>query len=195
MNILLDILGSSIIGGMILLMVLKLNIFASNANYYSDNELKLQQNVKTLAEILNYDLRKIGYKRSATSMITAQSQRIKFYAELDAPGTAGHGTIDIVEYFLGDSTETTGTTNLRDKILYRVVNNTDTIAGSSLGLVDLHFSYKNSQGDPTANLDDIRYIKAEFWVQPQDAMTNYVTGQADTTVFTYWELTIYPRNI
>lgn len=195
MNILLDILGSSIIGGMILLMVLKLNIFASNANYYSDNELKLQQNVKTLAEILNYDLRKIGYKRDATSMITAQPQRIKFYAELDAPGTAGHGTIDIVEYFLGDSTETTGTTNLRDKILYRVVNNTDTIAGSSLGLVDLNFSYMNAQGVTTANLDDIRFIKAEFWVEPQDAVTNYVTGQADTNVFTYWELTIYPRNI
>ncbi|HSL87760.1 MAG TPA: hypothetical protein VK870_00500 [Ignavibacteriaceae bacterium] len=195
MNILLDILGSSIIGGMILLMVLKLNIFASNANYYSDNELKLQQNVKTLAEILNYDLRKIGYKRDTTSMITAQPQRIKFYAELDAPGTAGHGTIDIVEYFLGDSTESTGTTNLRDKILYRVVNNTDTTGGSSLGLVDLKFSYMNAQGNTTANLDSIRYIKAEFWVEPQDAVTNYVTGQADTTVFTYWELTIYPRNI
>lgn len=195
MNILLDILGSSIIGGMILLMVLKLNIFASNANYYSDNELKLQQNVKTLAEILNYDLRKIGYKRDVTSMITAQPQRIKFYAELDAPGTGGYGTIDIVEYFLGDSTETTGTTNLSDKILYRVVNNTDTTGGSSLGLVDLKFSYMNAQGVTTANVDDIRYIKAEFWVEPQDAVSNYVTGQADTTVFTYWELTIYPRNI
>lgn len=195
MNILLDILGSSIIGGMILLMVLKLNIFASNANYYSDNELKLQQNVKTLAEILNYDLRKIGYKRDTTSMITAQPQRIKFYAELDAPGTAGYGTIDIVEYFLGDSTETTGTTNLSDKILYRVVNNTDTISGSSLGLVDLNFSYMNAKGNTTSILDSIRYIKAEFWVEPQDAITNYVTGQADTTVFTYWELTIYPRNI
>ncbi|MBS4033086.1 MAG: hypothetical protein KGZ85_01360 [Ignavibacterium sp.] len=195
MNILLDILGSSIIGGMILLMVLKLNIFASNANYYSDNELKLQQNVKTLAEILNYDLRKIGYKRDTTSMITAQPQRIKFFAELDAPGTGGYGTIDMVEYFLGDSTESTGTTNLRDKILYRVVNNTDTTGGSSLGLVDLKFSYMNAQGNTTANLDSIRYIKAEFWVEPQDALTNYVTGQADTTVFTYWELTIYPRNI
>jgi hypothetical protein len=195
MNILLDILGSSIIGGMILLMVLKLNIFASNANYYSDNELKLQQNVKTLAEILNYDLRKIGYKRDTTSMITAQPQRIKFYAELDAPGTGGYGTIDMVEYFLGDSTETTGTSNLRDKILYRVVNNTDTIGGSSLGLVDLQFSYMNAQGNTTSILDSIKYIKAEFWVEPQDAITNYVTGQADTTVFTYWELTIYPRNI
>lgn len=71
MHILLDIFGSIIIGGLILLMILKFNLFASNANYYSDNELKLQQNVKTLAEILNYDLRKIGYKNSGTSMLVA----------------------------------------------------------------------------------------------------------------------------
>lgn len=195
MHILLDIFGSIIVGGLILLMILKFNLFASNANYYSDNELKLQQNVKTLAEILNYDLRKIGYKNSGTSMLVAQPKHIKFYADIDAPGTTGHGVVDVVEFFLGDSTQTLGTTNPRDKILYRVVNNTDTISGPSLGLVDLNFTYMNAKGVVTSILDSIKYIKAEMWVEPADKIMNYVTGERDTTVFTYWELTIYPRNI
>lgn len=195
MSIMLDIFGSAFIAGMLLLLVLKLNLFASNANYYSDNELKLQQNAKTLAEILNYDLRKIGYKNEGNSMLVAESQRIKFIADMDAPGTSGHGTLDMVEYFLGDSTESNGTTNLRDKVLYRVLNNADTLGGSSLGLVDLKFSYLNSKGIVTSVLDSIRYIKAEFWVEPGDVVTNFVTGQQDSTIFTYWELTIHPRNI
>ncbi len=72
MNILLDIFGSIFIAGLLFLMILKLNLFASNANYYSDNELKLQQNAKTLAEIINYDLRKIGYQHNGTAIITAE---------------------------------------------------------------------------------------------------------------------------
>jgi hypothetical protein len=195
MNSLLDIFGSIFIAGILLLMILKLNIFASNSSYYSDNELKLQQNAKTLAEIINYDFRKIGYEYDSTSIIIAQQTRIKFYADMNAPGTAGYGTMDVVEYYLGNSTEVTATPNTRDKILYRILNNTDTTGGPTLGLVDLKFSYLNSQGVVTASLDSIKYIKAEFWVEPYDPVTNFITGEKDSLVFTYWELTINPRNI
>ena len=111
MNYLLDIMGSTLIAGIVFLLIFKMNIYTSNANYYSDNELKLQQNVKTLAEIINYDLRKIGYKYDGTAIVTADSTRIQFWADLDAPGTFGHGVMDFVEYYLGDSTEASGTTN------------------------------------------------------------------------------------
>jgi hypothetical protein len=194
MNILLDIFGSIFIAGLLLLMILKLNLFASNANYYSDNELKLQQNAKTLAEIINYDLRKVGYQHNGTAIIAAEPTRVKFYADMEAPGTTGHGTVDVVEYYLSDSTEASSTPNLRDKILYRIVNN-DTIGGPSLGLVDLKFSYLDSTGVVTNLLDKIKYVKAEFWVEPYEVVNNFITGQKDSTVFTYWELTINPRNI
>ena len=194
MNTLLDIFGSIFIAGLLLLMILKLNLFASNANYYSDNELKLQQNAKTLAEIINYDLRKVGYQHNGTAIIAAEPTRVKFYADMEAPGTTGHGTVDVVEYYLSDSTTASSTPNLRDKILYRIVNN-DTIGGPSLGLVDLKFSYLDSTGVVTNVLDKIKYIKAEFWVEPYETVNNFITGQKDSTVFTYWELTINPRNI
>jgi len=195
MNILLDIFGSIIIAGLLLLMIIKLNIFASNATYYSDNELKLQQNAKTLAEIINYDLRKVGYQHNGTAIIAAEPTRIKFYADMQAPGTTGHGTMDVVEYFLSDSTKAVSTSNPRDKVLYRIVNETDSISGPSLGLVDLKFSYMNSRGIVTSYLDSIKYIKAEFWVEPYELVNNFITGVRDSSVFTYWELTINPRNI
>ena len=195
MNFLLDLMGSSIIAEILFLLILKLNLYSSNANYYSDNELKLQQNVKTLAEIINHDLRKIGYKYEGTAIVTAEPHRIQFYADMDAPGTPGHGVMDFVEYYLGDSTEASGTSNQRDKILYRIINNIDTSGGPTLGLVDLKFSYLDSKGQTTAILDSIKYVKAEFWVEPYEFVSDFASGKPDSTQFTYWELTINPRNI
>lgn len=195
MNFLLDLMGSSLIAGILFLLILKLNLYTSNANYYSDNELKLQQNVKTLAEIINYDLRKIGYKVNGTAIVTAEPTKIQFYADMDAPGTFGHGVIDFVEYYLGDSTQALGTANLRDKVLYRIINHTDTLGGPTLGLVDFKFSYLDSHGIATTYLDSIKYVRAEFWVEPYEHVADYVTGKPDSSQFTYWELTINPRNI
>ena len=195
MNFLLDIMGSTLVAGIIFLLVFKLNLYSSNVSYYSDNELRLQQNVKTLAEVINYDLRKIGYKYEGTAIVTAEPHRIQFYADLEAPGTVGHGVMDFVEYFLGDSTEATGTENQRDKILYRVINHTDTLGGPTLGLVDLKFSYLDGKGLATTILDSIKYVKAEFWVEPYEFVSDFGSSEPDSTQFTYWELTINPRNI
>jgi hypothetical protein len=195
MNILLDLLGSTLIAGILFLLIFKLNVYTSNANYYSDNELRLQQNVKTLAEVINNDFRKIGYNYNGTAIVTAQPRRIKFYADMDAPGTFGHGIVDFVEYYLGDSTEATGTANQRDKVLYRVINNTDTLGGPTLGLVDLKFSYLDAQGIQTSVLANIKYVKAEFWAEPYEFVSDNLTGQPDSSQFTYWELTLNPRNI
>lgn len=194
MNTIMDILSSTIIGGMLLLLVLKLNLFMSETSYNSDTELRLQQNTKTLAEIMNSDFRKIGYKYDNTAIITAQKDRFKFIGDLEPPGQPGFGVIDTVEYFLEDSTYSLGTSNQNDIILVRVLNNKDSITGPSLGLVKMQFSYLDSVSAPTADLTKIRYIKTEMWVEPTEARNNFVTGEHDST-FTYWEFTIYPRNI
>lgn len=194
MSVLLDIFGSTFIGGMLLLLIIKLNLFSSQASFSSDNELKMQQNAKTLAEIMNYDFRKIGYNHSGTALTVAKKDHIKFYADLEPPGISGHGTIDEVEYYLLDSTKATGTSNQSDKILVRRVNNGPEVAGPSLGLVKLEFSYLDSLNNPSADLSKIKYIKTEIWIEPTEPANNFVTGKKDS-VFTYWEFTIYPRNI
>jgi hypothetical protein len=187
-------MGSTFIGGMILLLIIKLNLYSTSVSYSSDNELKLQQNAKTIAEILNYDLRKVGYNHNGTALLIADSTHMKFYADINAPGTTGHGVVDVVEYFVLDSTNASGTSNTRDIVLVRVVNGSDSITGPSLGLVKIRFSYYNGAGVKTTALDSIKYIKTEFWVEPTEKINNFLTGTPDST-FTYWEMTINPRNI
>jgi hypothetical protein len=182
MNILLDILSSSFIGGMIMLMLFNLNVFQSNTRFASDSELQLHQNAKTLAEILNHDLRKAGYLYDSTAFAQADSERVSFYADIDRDGTT-----DMISFFLGDSSEAYQTTNPKDRILYRVVNN-DTIKGPSLGLTKARFSYLDEIYTPTTILSDIKYIKAELWVESIEQVNN-------NYLFTYWEMTINPRNL
>lgn len=194
MNVIIDILGSTFIGGFIILLILKLNLYSQNVSINSDTELKLQQNAKTLAEVLDYDLRKVGYNYDLTAFITADSNKIKFYADMNEPGTAGYGTIDVVEYFLSDPTKAAGTTNPKDVVLTRVLNGTDTLSGPSLGLVKLKFSYYDHKYTKTSVTDSIKYIKAEFWVESLEPIeVNF--GTQTGYPFTYWEMTINPRNI
>ena len=194
MSTIIDILGSTFIAGLLLLLILKLNLFMSNASYASDNELKMQQNAKTLAEILNYDFRKVGYNYNGVPIITAEKERFRFVGDLERPGESGYGIVDSVEYFVRDSTYSLGTLNENDIVLVRVVNGADTIAGPSLGLVKINFSYLDSLSTPTNILSKIKYIKTELWIEPTEPVNNFVTGEHDS-VFTYWEFTINPRNI
>jgi Tfp pilus assembly protein PilW len=191
MSVILDLLGSSLIGGIIFMLVFKLNLFTQSALLTSDSELKLQQNAKTIAEILNYDLRKAGYKcdSTLTPIIIADSQRIKFYAEID---TTINSAIDNVEFCISDSTVASSTQNPNDIILYRVFNG-DTLKGPSLGLTSLKFSYFNHQNKVTTVLDSIKYIKVEITVQGDNEIED-IFGEMNYQ-HTYWEMTINPRNL
>lgn len=187
MNVILDLLGASVIGAVVILVIINLNIYSSNVKVNSDSELILQQNAKTLAEMISYDLRKIGFRKDGTAMITAKPKEISFYADIDS-----NGVVDIVTYRLSDSLVVGGTSNPRDKVLYRIVNN-DSSKGPSLGLVDLNFYYFKNTGVKTTALDSIRYINAELWVQSPEKVTDS-RGKNDY-LFTYWELTINPRSM
>ena len=182
MNTVLDLLGAAIIGGLVFLMVSNLKTYSSTTKFSSDTELRLQQNAKTLADLLENDLRKIGYKNTGNSILTATPQKLSFLSDIDSTGT-----VDNVTLTVSDSTKLTNTTNPSDIIYYRIVNN-DTLQGSSFGLTTLKFSYKNIYGYPTTNIDSIKYVEAEIWLQsPEKIDSSYAK--------TYWEITINPRNI
>ena len=182
MNVLLDILGATLIGGLVLLLIVNLNAYSTETKFASDADLRLQQDAKTLAEIINNDLRKIGYKYNSTAITEMDTQRISFYGDID-----NNGSMDQVTYFLGTKEEASATPNPNDRVLYRVVNN-DTIGGPTLGLTDLRFSYLNTQEQVTTNADSICYVKAEIWVET-------ILPVDGDYPFTYWEMTINPRNI
>jgi hypothetical protein len=183
MNTILDIAGSLLISFAIMFIILHLTVFSNQQKFASDKELEIQRYSKTLAEIINHDLRKIGYKYSGSNpFITTQEKVLSFYGDIDS-----NNVVDIVSYSLSDSMAATATKNPRDKILYRTINS-DTAKGPSLGLVDLKFTYLNNNGSVTSIQDSIRYVRAEIWVESAEPVDTIYS-------FTYWELTIHPRNI
>ena len=194
MNILLDIFGSVVIAGLLLIMMIRLSLFSYQTSYTSDSELKLQTNTKTLAEILDYDLRKIGYRHNGTAILYADSTRFIFMADIDSNGTA-----EEIEYFVGDSTESGGTANPSDIILKRTIGGVNLMSGSSLNLVKLKFTYLDESSNKIPYLSssqyaDIKYIKTEMWLAGDDPITDAYSDTSKYTL-TYWEFTIYPRNI
>lgn len=182
MHVLLDIFGSTIIAGLILMLILKLNIYSFHSRYASDTELELQQNAKTLAEILSYDLRKIGYEVHEDAIIEADSNRLSFYADIN-----DDGNVSTVTYYSGDPSEVTQTSNPNDRILYRIVD-TDTSGGPALGLTRLKFTYLDKLGYETSDLTEIEYVRAELFLESREKIQ-------DEYKFTYWEMTINPRNL
>ncbi len=182
MNTMLDILGATIIGGLIFLLITNLNTYSSKDKFTSDTELTLQRNAKTLASMIESDLRKVGYNYSGNPIIDADSTRFSFYADIDS-----NGTVDSLTLTESDTTLLPETQNPKDRIYYRVVDG-DTLKAASLGLTKLKFTYKDALGYVTTVPDSIQYIEAEVWLES--------ATKIDTTYAkTYWEITVNPRNL
>lgn len=194
MSILLDIFGSVIIAGMLFMLIIKLDLFSSQTSYASDSELKLIQNTKTLAEIIDYDFRKVGYRVSGNAIEIAEEKKFKFKADINFDNNP-----NTIEYTVSTSEKVKGTENPDDIILYRIVDS-DTSGGPSLGLVNIKFSYLDSAltiiSSPVSptDINKIRYIKTEMWVQGVDKINDAFSDNSAYSK-TYWEFTINPRNL
>jgi hypothetical protein len=118
---LIDIMGATIIGGILLIMVNSLNerAVATNMIYGSDKLLQLE--VVQLAELIETDFRKIGYcedpSKVADSMnviISADTSQIKYLTDLNRDSI-----LDTLEYSVSSTAVLSNTVNPRDRILYR----------------------------------------------------------------------------
>jgi hypothetical protein len=145
---LLDVIASMIIGGMLLSIVFRVSDSATEKLYNNSGELSLQQNLSTVAKMIEYDFKKIGYCSDWTqipipsrSILVADTSKLKFLTDVDKDGS-----LDSIFYYLGLASELLQTENPRDRILYRVVNAEQPIA-SNLGVTDFHMTYFDALGD------------------------------------------------
>lgn len=144
----LDILGSIIIGGILMSIVFRLSDAATEKTYNNSGELSLQQNLTTVAQIIEYDFRKIGYCADwnklpdpSKAILFADTSEIKFLTDIEPDGN-----LDSLHYYLGPVSELSVTENPRDRILYRVINN-DAPVQSNLGVTQFYMIYYDALGD------------------------------------------------
>ncbi len=144
---LIDILGSIIIGGFLLLLLWRINDSAVEATYNNTEELILQENLATSALIIENDFRRIGYCKNYNLMpttnviLSATDTSIYFLTDVNDVGV-----VDTLKYYTGPTSELASTPNPRDRFLYRVVNN-ETPVGVSLGITQFKLVYYDQLGD------------------------------------------------
>jgi len=149
-SVILDVVGSMIIGGILLLTLFRMNDNATRNTYNFSGELIVQQNLVTSVEVLEYDFRKIGYCEDPSQLphpesdaiLYADTSKIIFLTDIMEPPYGdphGDGILDTVQYFLGPA-DLTSTPNPNDRILYRIVNN-EAIRGINLGITKFRIRY------------------------------------------------------
>jgi hypothetical protein len=147
---LIDIIGSVIIGGFLLLTLFRMNENSTRNTFNFSGELIVQENLVATVEVLEYDFRKIGYCENPNALpfperdaiLYADTSEIRFLTDLMVPpydDLQGNGTVDTIRYYLGPTSELTGTPNPYDRMLYRVVNGNPTSV--NLGITYFRIRY------------------------------------------------------
>jgi hypothetical protein len=190
MSYLLDIVGSFIIAGLVVMILLTVNInntASSNAILFTTLE---QQKVTDVSELIEYDFYKLGYCISGEKISVADSNQIKFYTDID-----NNNLTDSIHYFLGETTDLSYTSNPKDRLLYRRRNDTDSLS-TSIPVVDFNLSYFDSIGNTldytsltsSAGRELIKSIKVNIKVESDEMYDNhYRTSE--------WKKKISPKNL
>ncbi len=198
---LIDILGSTLIGGMLLLILFRLHDANTENLMTYGAELITQQNLVATVELLEYDFRKIGYcddweqiPDPSRAIISADSNSIKYLTDVDSDGT-----VDTMHYFLGPASDLAVTDNPRDRMLYRVVNG-ETPKGSNLGITEFSLKYFNALGDsisfPITIPGEIYTMQINITVESPNLVASYLNPDSLIASSAFWrQIRLAARNI
>ncbi|MCW8849081.1 MAG: hypothetical protein OQJ81_03805 [Melioribacteraceae bacterium] len=176
---LIDILGSTLIGGFIMLILFRMNDSTIESHYLNSGELLVQSNLVEVVELLEHDLRKIAYcedwdkiPRPNEAILSATSSSISFLTDvaISEAVQTGDGIVDTLKYWIGSPTEASvlGTPNPKDRLLYRQVNS-DPPLTANLGVTQFNLLYFNSFG-------------TQITTMPSSPPLGIITMQIDITV-------------
>ena len=174
---LIDIMGATIIGGILLMMIHSLNERAIGANIIYGSDKLLQMEVVQLADLIEIDFRKIGYCEdpakvvdSLSVILSADTSQIKFITDLNRDGN-----LDTLEYFVSSTAVLSNTVNPRDRILYRkhsAYPNEETLNISS-NITHFYLRYYDALNiklsSPVTSPSLIAYMEISFKVEDSEA--------------------------
>jgi hypothetical protein len=146
-NVLLDILGSIVIGCILMLSLFRTHNSATEDMYRGSSNKNAQTNLATIVQILESDFRKIGYCADwqqipvpTEAIIYADSNDIRYLTDVDR-----NEIVDTVRYYFDLYTDITETPNLHDRFLYRIVNG-EAPVGVNLGVTQFSMEFFNALG-------------------------------------------------
>jgi hypothetical protein len=166
MSVLLDIIGSLLFGGTILMIILTANDIAAETQATHSGDMLVQELLTNTAQLVEGELRNMGFgvpEREQTIM-RAEESRIHFLCDIDR-----NGVIDTVKYSVGDTTELAETQNEIDRLLKRQVNNQTTMNVGAVTTFRLRYMTREgvllSTPVPADRLAEIHMVEVSMEVQ------------------------------
>ena len=169
-----DVLGSLIIGGLLLLILMRLNGTVTEHYYITGSDRNLQRSLAETAILIEKDFRKMGfcadpYKITETMdiVIVGDSDFISFYTDVDKDEN-----LDIMTYFVSDTNALAATKNPRDRILYRQINSdTPFMISTNITrfLLEYYDVFGNKLTSPVASPGNITHMKISMRVEDPEA--------------------------
>ncbi len=195
----LDIIGATIIAGMVMLIIFGVTANLNQTLYTSTFSLNVQTSAVSLARTIEYDFYKIGYnvnKTSDTCITYADTNQIRFKTDLLNTGSA----LNRIVY--RSANLITGTRNPRDRVFVRQQDNSQ--INAEIGVTRFNLTYYNVNGSKMStpithkdSLAKIKSIQVKLFIEssepvlktdnPSDTLTSYIGVS--------WEKLIYPRNL
>jgi hypothetical protein len=210
MSTMLDIIGSMVIRGAIVLMTLYLSVSLQSAYTYKSTLYTVKQKTVIPAEVLTDDIRLAGYGPTTSKVFTiANSQAMQFSADVNNDSIP-----ETVYYYLGP--QYTGTTH---QSLFRVVSSINGGVPYELArdVDSLCFTYYDVYGNTLSgtNVSGIKSIKVSLVMESnaqvadeittapsasglysKEVSTDTVTANFGTKyVRAFWERTVFPQNL
>ena len=189
----LDLIGSFIIGGTLLLAVLNLNATLVDSSYQSTLDLMVQQNLNVLGELIRYDFCKIGFGVTdpTTAILLADPAEITFQTDIDRDGD-----VDTLRYYISEPAAATSTLNPEDRLLYRVINGAPA-EGDAWGVTEFQLRYLDADGSETGDLGSIKAVEVSLTLQGVYPYGKIVVEgvEKDRYSQTAWETTFWPRSL
>ncbi len=190
MNHIIGLVISILLFGFFILVALSFNTNVTTATYQSTLVNNTQQSIVDLAEIINFDFSKIGFRKPAPKFKAGalSSTSCYWYSDFD-----NDGDMDSVYYFI-ENRETQGP-NPNIQYLYRRINNEKAIK-IGLGIVSFNMIYYDSsrtqinysQLSDISGVNKIRGIKVQLTLESQYKINNEYSS-------TYWEKTFVPKSL
>lgn len=150
---LIDILGATVIGGLLLMILFRVNDTAVLNQFTYSGELIVQQGLVETVGIIEYDFRKMGYCENWENMpdptrnaiVYADKNRISFLTDLPVGiNEPGDGIIDTLHYFTSPITSS----DTEGKFLYlHRTRNSEMPTGSNIGITQFKLTYFDSFGN------------------------------------------------
>lgn len=173
----LDLLGSFIVGGLLLVAILGFMFYVMNSSQMTQLSEVKQTTATEFGRVIVHDFNKIGYRVLSGNKITEiTSSSIGFRADIN-----NDGAIDSVRYYL----QQTGHGN-------KLIRHTSYTQNQNVGLDVAGFTVTafDTLGNQTTNIALARVLQIDLLLQEQ-----FQRKEIDESIGTFWSRRFRPKNL